>query len=174
MDINIAAFGLDLHAVTRVYFTSPVLNPQIEKQAIGRARRLGQTKPITVETLILRDSVEEVILRRRSELPSSEPSKRLSLLDDQPINAWIRNPRILPLPGGADEARGGASPEKMARLATPYSLWGAQLEGQDMVMGVVGQMPKRQMSLTEKDRGLGGSPKKKQKVVRFAGDDGEA
>lgn len=120
MDINIASFGIDLRSVSRVYFTNPVLNVQVEKQAIGRARRIGQMKQITVETLVLRDSVDEVVIKRREQLHTTDPSKRISLLDDQPTNAWIRNPRILPLPVVVDTEY---HPTLMAKLDTQYLLW---------------------------------------------------
>jgi len=120
MDINIASFGIDLRSVSRVYFTNPVLNLQVEKQAIGRARRMGQKKqPIVVETLVLRDSVDEVVIERRGQLHTNNPSKRISLLDDQPTNKWIRNPRILPLPVVDAEP----NPTLMAKLDSPYRLW---------------------------------------------------
>jgi SNF2 family DNA or RNA helicase len=40
--------GLNLQAYNNVYFTSPHWNPAVEDQAIGRAHRIGQTKPVNV------------------------------------------------------------------------------------------------------------------------------
>lgn len=100
MDIGHAAFGLDMQSASRIYFINPVLDPQIEAQAVGRARRISQKKPVTVETLVLRDSLEEVIVRRKAEMTQAEQRKCRSILDDRPIYEWILNPKILPLPAG--------------------------------------------------------------------------
>ncbi|KAL2266639.1 hypothetical protein VTJ83DRAFT_5991 [Remersonia thermophila] len=103
MDITLAAFGIDIQSASRIYFIHPVLNPQVEAQAIGRARRISSntkdSRPVTVETLVLRGSVDEVVVRRRREITQAEARKCRGLLDDKPINNWIRNVRNLPLPG---------------------------------------------------------------------------
>ncbi|WQF77708.1 Putative helicase, P-loop containing nucleoside triphosphate hydrolase [Colletotrichum destructivum] len=97
MDLTQAAVGLDMKAASRIYFISPVLNPQIQAQAIGRARRISQQKPVTVETLVLRDSIEEVIVERKKSMSQIEHWKCKSILDDRPIYNWIRNASIIPL-----------------------------------------------------------------------------
>ncbi|KAK4649353.1 uncharacterized protein QC761_118120 [Podospora bellae-mahoneyi] len=122
MDITQAAFGLDMKSASRIYFINPVLNPQVEAQAIGRARRISQQKPVTVETLVLKDSVEEVIVRRRKEMTQAEQRKCKSILDDKPIYEWILNAKISPLPGGDGQPIGG--PDQMARLQEPQFLFG--------------------------------------------------
>lgn len=120
MDITQAAFGLDMQSASRIYFISPVLNPQVEAQAIGRVRRISQRKPVSVETLVLRGSVEEVVVRRRSEMTQAEMRKCRSILDDRLIYDWILNARILPLAGDGDVPR----EEQMARLEVPQFLFG--------------------------------------------------
>lgn len=120
MDITQAAFGLDMKSASRIYFINPVLNPQVEAQAIGRARRISQKKPVSVETLVLRGSVEEVIVKRRAEMTQAEQWKCHSILDDKPIYEWILNARILPLPGGEDLP----GPEQMAKLQSPPLIFG--------------------------------------------------
>ena len=99
MDLTQAAFGLDLQSASRIYFLSPVLNPQVEAQAIGRARRIGQARPaVAVETLVLRGSVEEVIVRRRAEMTQAEMWKCRSILDDGPIYEWyVKSVFLFPL-----------------------------------------------------------------------------
>ncbi|KAK3694130.1 P-loop containing nucleoside triphosphate hydrolase protein [Podospora appendiculata] len=120
MDISQAAFGLDMQSASRIYFINPVLNPQVEAQAIGRARRISQKKPVTVEILVLRGSLEEVILKRKGEMTQEEQRKCHSILDDKPIYEWILNAKILPLPGSG--ALSG--PEQMAKLEVPQFLFG--------------------------------------------------
>ncbi|KAI1467516.1 P-loop containing nucleoside triphosphate hydrolase protein [Daldinia caldariorum] len=118
MDISQAAFGLDMRSASRIYFISPVLNPQVEAQAIGRARRISQQKPVSVETLVLRNSIEEVIVNRRKQMTHAEHSKVKSILDDRLIYRWILNAKIVPLP---DEEDGVA---QTAMLETPQYVFG--------------------------------------------------
>lgn len=118
MDITQAAFGLDMRSASRIYFINPVLNPQVQKQAIGRARRISQNKPVTVETLVLRGSIEEVIVKRRGEMSEAEIIKTHSILDDKPIYEWILNAKILPLPKGTRDE------EQMTKLAKPQFIFG--------------------------------------------------
>ncbi|TDZ26054.1 putative ATP-dependent helicase [Colletotrichum orbiculare MAFF 240422] len=104
MDLSQAAVGLDMRAASRIYFVNPVLNPQTQAQAVGRARRISQQKPVTVETLVLRGSIEEVIVERKHSMSQIEHWKCRSILDDRPIYNWILNAGIIPLPeGGKDD-----------------------------------------------------------------------
>ncbi|KAL7628373.1 hypothetical protein AAE478_002575 [Parahypoxylon ruwenzoriense] len=119
MDISQAAFGLDMRSASRIYFISPVLNPQVEAQAIGRARRISQQKPVSVETLVLRGSIEEVIVSRRKEMTHAEHTKVKSILDDRHIYQWILNAKIIPMP--AEEGDGVA---QTAMLRVPQFVFG--------------------------------------------------
>ncbi|KAI9646472.1 hypothetical protein NHQ30_004465 [Ciborinia camelliae] len=100
MDVNQAAFGLDMSAASRVYFINPVFSPQIEAQAIKRVHRIGQFRPVYVETLVLKGSIEEVILTRRGTISEQEHMKFKNILDDQTMYDWIRNIRFYPIPDG--------------------------------------------------------------------------
>jgi len=64
MNIDIAAYGINLPTASRVYFVSPVWEAAKRQQAIKRAHRIGQTRPVYVETLVVRDSFEHWILDR--------------------------------------------------------------------------------------------------------------
>ena len=46
----------DPEALSNIALINPVLNPQVEAQAIGRARRISQHRAVSVETLVLKDS----------------------------------------------------------------------------------------------------------------------
>ncbi|KAF9574370.1 hypothetical protein EC968_006705 [Mortierella alpina] len=74
MDTKHAAFGIDLSSASRVYFVSPVWQTATMRQAVKRAHRIGQVRPVYVETLVIRNSFEEAILNRRLEL---DDAKRL-------------------------------------------------------------------------------------------------
>lgn len=97
MDLSQAAFGLDMREASRIYFINPVLNPQVEAQAIGRARRVSQKKPVSVETLVLKNSIDEVILERKQHMTQAEHRHVKSILDIRPIYNWIKNTSIEPL-----------------------------------------------------------------------------
>jgi len=135
MDVSQAAFGLDMSSASRVYFINPVFSPQVEAQAVKRAHRIGQTHPVYVETLVLKGSIEELILERKKNMSNEEHNKMKNILDDQSIFDWIRNSRFLPVP--VEDVPG---PEQMAKLATPQLVFGrgssAVLDPDaDLVMG---------------------------------------
>lgn len=54
--------GLNLTAADTVILYDPWWNPAVEAQAIDRAHRIGQSKPVFVHRLIARDTIEEKIL----------------------------------------------------------------------------------------------------------------
>jgi len=148
MDVSQAAFGLDMSSASRVYFVNPVFSPQVEAQAVKRAHRIGQTKPVYVETLVLRGSIEEVILERRKELSTEEHNSCKNILDDRTMYDWIRNVRFLDLGaegdgnGGAGEDRRGTEhqQEQMAKLKTPRLVFGRGVTkiadpDQDLILG---------------------------------------
>jgi len=99
--------GLNLQEATRVYITGPSWNPATELQAIGRAHRTGQTKPVYVKKLIYKEcprfvSVEEEILalqghksivcskvlndeRIEKQIPVNRTNDKISILDIKKI-----------------------------------------------------------------------------------------
>lgn len=119
MDLSQAAFGLDMRAASRVYFINPVLNPQIETQAIARVRRISQGKAVSVETLVLKNSIDEVILERRDHMTQAEHGKAKTILDVTSINNWIRNAKIVPVGDPGDTVAA-----QMVPLATPLPIFG--------------------------------------------------
>jgi len=63
--------GLNLTCATTVVLTEPWWNPAVEEQAIDRAHRIGQTRPVRVLRLAVRDTIEETVLnlqQRKREL----------------------------------------------------------------------------------------------------------
>ncbi|KAJ7982315.1 F-box protein [Quillaja saponaria] len=70
-----AALGLDLSFVTHVFLMEPIWEQKVilfllpcaqvilmEEQVISRAHRMGATRPIYVETLVMRGTIEEQML----------------------------------------------------------------------------------------------------------------
>ena len=54
--------GLNLTAADYVIHLDPWWNPAVEDQASDRAHRIGQTRPVTIYRLVMRDTIEESIL----------------------------------------------------------------------------------------------------------------
>lgn len=83
MSTNLAAHGINITGADRgfkrplvsfplflltlpqhqVILVDPILDPAKEKQAIKRAHRLGQSKPVHVEKLIIQHTIEDTILQ---------------------------------------------------------------------------------------------------------------
>ncbi|KAF7196532.1 putative ATP-dependent helicase C17A2.12, partial [Pseudocercospora fuligena] len=119
MDVGQAAFGLNICAASRIYFVNPICRPHLESQAIKRAHRIGQLRKVTVETLVLRGSIEEKMLDRSWEMSEAEHKEAKVLEDDLGIKAIIQSARPLPL----NEAEASPGLARMAPLDKPEQLW---------------------------------------------------
>lgn len=65
MDIKQASQGLHIACASYVCIVSPIWDAGVESQAIKRAHRIGQTKEVEVETLVLQGTFEEDMVKRR-------------------------------------------------------------------------------------------------------------
>eukprot|EP00391_Amoebophrya_sp_Ameob2_P004736 CAMPEP_0179008134 /NCGR_PEP_ID=MMETSP0795-20121207/15543_1 /TAXON_ID=88552 /ORGANISM="Amoebophrya sp., Strain Ameob2" /LENGTH=1634 /DNA_ID=CAMNT_0020703177 /DNA_START=378 /DNA_END=5283 /DNA_ORIENTATION=- len=54
--------GLNLQRANFIYVMDPWWNPAAELQAMQRAHRIGQTRPVTAKRFVLKDTIEEKIL----------------------------------------------------------------------------------------------------------------
>ncbi|MGI9107740.1 MAG: SNF2-related protein [Pyrinomonadaceae bacterium] len=63
ISLRAGGVGLNLTAADYVIHVDPWWNPAVEMQATDRTHRIGQSKPVFVHKLIVRDSVEEKILQ---------------------------------------------------------------------------------------------------------------
>jgi SNF2 family DNA or RNA helicase len=61
MLLDLAAEGVDLSTASRIYFMSPVWQAAKRRQAVSRAWRIGCTREVFVETLVIRGSLEEAV-----------------------------------------------------------------------------------------------------------------
>lgn len=102
MDIGQAAYGLNVSCASRVFFVNPVNRPQVEAQALKRAHRIGQTRQVHAETLILKGTIEEMIFQRARQMSRVEHKSAKELDDDGGIREIIQTAR--PIPVSADEA----------------------------------------------------------------------
>ncbi len=62
ISLKAGGFGLNLTAADYVLIVDPWWNPAAEDQALGRAHRIGQLRPVTVYRLVTAGSVEERII----------------------------------------------------------------------------------------------------------------
>jgi non-specific serine/threonine protein kinase len=62
ISLKAGSVGLNLTQATFVVLLDPWWNPFAENQAIARAHRIGQTKPVNVVRFIAKDTIEEKIL----------------------------------------------------------------------------------------------------------------
>ncbi|OJJ40644.1 hypothetical protein ASPWEDRAFT_22808 [Aspergillus wentii DTO 134E9] len=113
MDLRQASHGLHIANASRVFIVNPIWQPTVESQAIKRAHRIGQTRPVFVETLVLKDTLEDKILKRRKEMSDAEIQQaEKDLLDDNTMSTIIQNENFIPMP--EDEAS-----TRLARLRNP-------------------------------------------------------
>ncbi|XP_052152217.1 helicase-like transcription factor CHR28 isoform X2 [Oryza glaberrima] len=62
MSLKAASLGLNMVAACHVLLLDLWWNPTTEDQAVDRAHRIGQTRPVTVSRLTIKDTVEDRIL----------------------------------------------------------------------------------------------------------------
>lgn len=62
ISLKAGGFGLNLTAADYVVITDPWWNPAAEDQAMGRAHRIGQLRPVTVYRLVSKGTIEERIV----------------------------------------------------------------------------------------------------------------
>lgn len=62
MSLKAGNLGLNMVAACHVILLDLWWNPTTEDQAIDRAHRIGQTKPVTVTRITIQDTVEDRIL----------------------------------------------------------------------------------------------------------------
>ncbi|MCB9883201.1 MAG: DEAD/DEAH box helicase family protein [Planctomycetes bacterium] len=67
ISLKAGGHGLNLTAAEYVFILDPWWNPAVEAQAVDRAHRLGQTRPVFAYRLIARGTIEERILALQAE-----------------------------------------------------------------------------------------------------------
>ena len=85
ISLKAGGLGLNLTAAEYVFLLDPWWNPAVEAQAVDRAHRIGQTKPVFAYRLIARDTVEEKVL----ELQKTKRDLAAAIIGED--NALIRN-----------------------------------------------------------------------------------
>jgi SNF2 family DNA or RNA helicase len=85
ISLKAGGLGLNLTAAEYVFLLDPWWNPAVEAQAMDRAHRIGQTKPVFAYRLIARNTVEEKVL----ELQKTKRDLADAILNED--NSLIRN-----------------------------------------------------------------------------------
>lgn len=119
IDVACGALGLNLNAASVVLIVNPINRPFLEAQAIKRAHRIGQTKEVQVETLVLENTIEHAIFNRAKKMSRADHQEAKELEDDASIIEIIQNAQVLPVAPG--ESEGLAS---YALLKSPQQVFG--------------------------------------------------
>jgi len=60
--IQVGGVGLNIQAASVIIIAEPQLTPTMEEQAVARAHRMGQVRPVDVHRLLCEDSVDQRVL----------------------------------------------------------------------------------------------------------------
>ncbi|CBX93172.1 hypothetical protein IAQ61_008897 [Plenodomus lingam] len=119
IDVACGALGLNLNVASVVLIVNPINRPFLEAQAIKRAHRIGQTREVLVETLVLENTIEHAIFDRAKKMSRTDHEVAKELEDDESITEIIQKAQVLPV--DCDEGNGIAS---FALLEAPQQVFG--------------------------------------------------
>lgn len=116
MSTAVGGRGLDLHCASRVILAEPVWQLDLESQAVKRAWRIGQTRPVNVTTYVMQDTFEQhLIERKHARLVAGDADVR-TLTDDPGMREFVAHPRFVA------DSHGPCAPT-----------WSVSLLGEDLV-----------------------------------------
>ncbi|EGO21281.1 hypothetical protein SERLADRAFT_452413 [Serpula lacrymans var. lacrymans S7.9] len=160
MDLKHAARGLNLVSASRVIFCEPVWMPDVESQAIKRAHRIGQTRPISVKTLVIRSTAEEAMIGRRQAFRGST-EKIPGVTTDKGMRDFIAQPRFLyqaATPGSVE----------FPLLKLPSSAKSGGDNNEDPAISIMAvDPPNNDVTETKGTNGIDEAPRKKKRVQFF-------
>lgn len=131
MDVRCGAYGLNVNKASRVFFVNPCCRPSTEAQAIKRAHRIGQDKPVFVETLVLKGTIEEAIFERSNAMTQTEHKEARVLEDDRKVSSIIQNAKLLHI-----DPNDAITEMQMAKLEAPEQLFGRSGRGDARIAGI--------------------------------------
>lgn len=102
MKTGLSAKGLDLHVASHVLFMDILFDSSLELQALKRAYRIGQKKEVFVTRMVMKDTFEDEMLKRRQELEeesssssTENQSQNRSAWNDERMRYFISHPQFL-------------------------------------------------------------------------------
>ncbi len=95
ISLKAGGFGLNLTAADYVIIVDPWWNPAAEDQAMGRAHRIGQERPVTVYRLVTAGSIEERIVELHHDKRSLADGILEGQEDASPISAQVLRELLL-------------------------------------------------------------------------------
>ncbi|KAF2760509.1 hypothetical protein EJ05DRAFT_287252 [Pseudovirgaria hyperparasitica] len=119
IDVKLGGEGLDLNAASVVLIVNPICQPALEAQVIKRAHRIGQTRRVLVETLILKGTVEEELFEMSMKMTRKELGEGMAR--NERIRDVLLNAKIIPVGEREHEPL-----RAMARLAVPQKIFGRE------------------------------------------------
>ncbi|KAF2847707.1 SNF2 family helicase-like protein [Plenodomus tracheiphilus IPT5] len=147
IDVACGALGLNLNIASVVLIVNPINRPFLEAQAIKRAHRIGQTREVLVETLVLENTIEHAIFDRAKRMSRADHEIAKELEDDASVIEIIQNAQILQVI--SDEENGIAA---FAPLKTPQQVFGRPNRHKFHRSGLADSKPTERLSKRSKAR----------------------
>lgn len=100
LNASIGGRGIELISASRIVFLEPIWSSDLESQALSRAWRQGQTRPVRAEILVIEDGWDDSIWKRKESM-SLEERRTVAAQDiaperDASLSALLRHARYLP------------------------------------------------------------------------------
>ena len=112
LSVRAAGVGINLHAATRVILFDVSWNPADDAQAIARAHRFGQTRPVFVYRLVAAGTVEERVFNRQI----AKGAVASGVADDEVLQRFFRRDELADLiPLVEEEEDDGTRDKPLAR-----------------------------------------------------------
>ncbi|GAA5878684.1 hypothetical protein JCM16303_002170 [Sporobolomyces ruberrimus] len=120
VDVEKGGRGVGLTAASRVIMLEPIWKPDLELQATKRAHRLGQTKPVDLQILIVKDTYEDALFKRRAQIAPEDFSKKVKVpQQDSSLRTTLQSAQYLEPTARATEGK----PVSKALLDPPVYLF---------------------------------------------------
>lgn len=114
---EVGSHGLDLSFVTHMFLLEEIWDKSLEKQVVSRAHRMGARQPVVVEQLVMRDTIEGVLLRMNEQILKRQ-ERRLKAIEAEEQSVLSRNEEqgaSLPQPTRVGSLKGRFQPQKKSK-----------------------------------------------------------
>lgn len=87
---EVGSHGLDLSFVTHMFLMEEIWDKSLEKQVVSRAHRMGARQAVVVEQIVMRDTIEGVLLRMNEQILQRQ-ERRLKAAEAEEQSLISRN-----------------------------------------------------------------------------------